>query len=109
MSVTPASNTPPVGPHNLSSPKQLSFVQHNCLGSRDVFLSLFNSFQKLPSPPHLVLLQDPPDFRNRLPSFAFYKASAPSFLPGSPPRVATYASHEFQQGFSILPCFFVRS
>src|ERR1700710_903302 len=108
MSVTPESNAPPTGPHDPSPLKQLSFVQHNCLGSWDVFLSLFNSFQKLPTPPHLVLLQDPPIFRNRLPSFAFYKAFAPPPTPGTPPRVAIYASFNFQQGFSILPCFFDR-
>src|ERR1700709_551272 len=105
MSYSP---TPPTGPDNLSSPKKLFFIQHNCLGSWDVFLSLFNSFKRLPTPPHLVLLQDPPVFRNRLPSFAFYKAFAPPFAPGAPPRVAIYTSYDFQQGFSILPCFFDR-
>ena len=100
------STTPPTGPDNLASPKKLSFIQHNCLGSWDVFLSLFNSFKGLPTPPHLVLLQDPPIFRNRLPSFAFYKAFAPPPTQGAPPRVAIYASLSFQQGFSILPCFF---
>ena len=35
-------------------------VQHNCLRSWDVFLSLFHSFTILPHPPFLVAIQDPP-------------------------------------------------
>jgi len=53
-------------------------VQHNCLGSCDDFLSLFDSFTILPHPPLLVAIQDPPlDFR-------FYRPSrdlCPSPLP----------------------------
>ena len=37
----------------------LTLVQHNSLGSWDVFLSLFSSLVEGP-PPDLVLLQDPP-------------------------------------------------
>ena len=56
--------------HNLSSwggeqasrpqPKPFTLVQHNCLGSWDVFLSLFGSFTQLAHIPCIVALQDPP-------------------------------------------------
>jgi len=54
-----------------------SIVQHNSLGSWDVFLSLMNSFSQLPSPPMIVALQDPPVRRGQLPSFSTYKCFHP--------------------------------
>jgi len=39
-------------------PKSFTLVQHNCLGSWDVFLSLFGSFTQLTQPPSIVALQD---------------------------------------------------
>ena len=42
----------------------LSIVQHNCLRSWDVFLSLFNSFALAKHPPLIVCLQDPLVWRN---------------------------------------------
>jgi len=39
--------------------RSFSIVQHNSLGSWDVFLSVKNSFGQLTSPPMIVALQDP--------------------------------------------------
>ena len=51
----------------------ITLVQHNSLGSWDVFLSLFNSFVGLP-PVDIVLLQDPPSRKGFLPSFTGFKS-----------------------------------
>ena len=78
-----------------------SIVQHNSLGSWDVFLSLFES---LVGSPHtdIVLLQDPPSSKGFLPRFAGFK----SFAPPSPrPRVAIYVSLSFCSQYPILPGF----
>ena len=78
-----------------------SIVQHNSLGSWDVFLSLFES---LVGSPHtdIVLLQDPPSSRGFLPRFTGFK----SFAPPSPrPRVAIYVSLSFCSKYTILPGF----
>jgi len=46
-------------------PQPFTLVQHNCLGSWDVFLSRFGSFTQLAHPPSIVALQDPPVFRGK--------------------------------------------
>jgi len=51
-------------------------IQHNCLGSWDVFLSLFHSFTMLPHPPLLVAIQDPPSRRSVLPTFPVFMSFA---------------------------------
>ena len=57
----------------------ITLVQHNSLGSCDVFLSLFNSFVEF-FPVDIVLLHEPPVYHGSLPSFAGFKAfSPPSF------------------------------
>jgi len=58
-------------------------VQHNCLGSWDVFLSLFHSFTMLPHPPLLVAIQDPPSRPSLLPTF-------PGFMSFAPPPLAAH-------------------
>jgi len=58
-------------------PKPFSLVQHNSLGSRDVFLSLFGSFTQLAHPPSIVALQDPPVYRGKLPSFNLFTVFPP--------------------------------
>jgi len=58
-------------------------VQHNCLESWDVFLSLFHSFTMLPHPPLLVAIQDPPSRPSVLPTF-------PGFMSFAPPLLATH-------------------
>jgi len=65
-------------------------VQHNCFGSRDVFLSLFHSFTMLPQPSLLVAIQDPPFRRSVLLTFPGFMSFAPP-TPGRP-RVAIYVS-----------------
>ena len=68
----------------------LPIVQHNCLGSWDVFLSLFHSFTKLPHPPHIVALQDPPSRLSKLPVFPGFLSFA--HPPPGRPTVAIYVS-----------------
>jgi len=71
------------------------FVQHNCLGSWDVFLSLFHSFTMLPHPLLLVAIQDPPSRRSVLPTFPGLLFIAPP--PPGRPRVAIYVSRTLNQ------------
>ena len=79
--------------------QDMTLVQHNSLGSWDVFLSLLNSFVGLP-PVDIVMLQDPPLRKGFLPSFAGFK----SFCPSSPrPAVAFYVSLSFLSFYTVLP------
>jgi len=73
-------------------------VQPNCLGSWDVFLSLFHSFTMLPHPPLLVAIQDPPSRRSVLPTFPGFLSFAPP--PPRRPRVAIYVSRMLTQHLS---------
>ena len=84
------------------NPQLLSIVQHNCLGSRDVFLSLFESFREATTYPSLVLLQDPPVSKAHLASFSGFKSF---FAPVRKPRVAAYVHVSFLALFSVLPRF----
>jgi len=66
--------TPPSGGKEPAPPPTfLSIIQHNCLGSWDVFLSLFESFRGATTYPSIVLLQDPPVNKAHLPSFGGFK------------------------------------
>jgi len=76
-------------PPGLGPGHVLSIVQHNCLGSWDVFLSLFNSFASAKHPPSIVCLQDPPVWRNRLPLYLGFTFFA-LVLANRRPRVAFY-------------------
>ena len=77
----------------------ITLVQHNSLGSWDLFLSSFNSFVGLP-PVDIVMLQDPPSRKGFLPSFAGFK----SFCPPTPkPAVAFYVSLSFLSFYAVLP------
>ena len=84
----------------------LSIVQHNCYGSCNVFLSLFNSLKTATSPPSFVLLQDPSVYRNRLPAFAGFKAFAPEIRNSVVPKVACYVFYGFLQTYPIVPLLF---
>src|SRR5207302_1466634 len=108
MSVSPEETPAPSGPSVHPILKQLSIVQHNSLGSWDVFLSLFNSFRGLPQSPQVVFLQDPPFYRNRLPMFSGFKSFAPPPPQGKAVKVAAYISLDFLNSYSILPVFFGR-
>ena len=83
-------------------PDLLSIVQHNCLGSWDVFLSLFEPFREATTYPSLVFHQDPPVNKARLPSFNGFKSCSP---PVRKPRVAAYVHVSFLSSFSVLPRF----
>ena len=89
-------------------PKPFTLVQHNCLGSWDVFLSLFGSFTQLALPPSIVALQDPPVYRGKLPSFNLFTVFSPSTDRGCKPRVAFYVYNSFLATVSLLPRFFGR-
>jgi len=89
-------------------PKPFTLVQHNCLGSWDVFLSLFGSFTQLAQPPSIVALQDPPVYRGKLPSFRLFSSFSPPTSGGCKPRVACYVYCSFFSTISLLPRFFDR-
>ena len=76
----------------------ITLVQHNSLGSWDVFLSLMNSFVGLP-PVDVLMLQDPPSRKGFLPNFTCFK----SFCPPTPtPAVAFYVSLSFLSFYTVL-------
>jgi len=97
------SNSPPEpSRRQASSLPLLSVIQQNCLGSWDVFLSLFESFKETRTYPSVVLLQDPPVSQARLPSFNGFVAFFP---PVRKPRVVSYVHRSFLACFSVLPRF----
>ena len=79
----------------------LTLVQHNSLGSWNVFLSVFNFFVEF-SPVDIVLLQDPPVYLGSLQSFAGFNTFAP---PVPKPRVACYVALGCCRKYSLLPAF----
>jgi len=83
---------PPRGQGPVPAPAFLSIIQHNCLGSWNVFLSLFESFKETTTYPSIVLLQDPPVNKAHLPSFNGFKSFFP---PVRKPRVAAYVHMSF--------------
>src|ERR1700712_5745521 len=92
---------PPPRVQGLAPLTDLSIVQHNSLGSWDVFLSLFHSLSDGP-PVDFVLLQDPPVSKGCLPGFPGLRSFAPSV---SRPRVAIYASQRLLSLFTICSVF----
>ena len=76
-------------------------VQHNSLGSWDVFLSLFSSLAEGPTA-DIVLLQGPHSSKGFLPCLAGFKSFAP---PVTRPRVARYISQKFLHKFAVLLFF----
>jgi len=104
-------NLPPSGGEGVSSPpapRIFTLVQHNCLQSWDVFLSLFGSFSQLAQTPSVVALQDPPVYRGRLPSFQFYSGFSPPGTGTMKPRVASYVFSSFLSTITLLLRFFDR-
>jgi len=99
-------NNRPTPPHQgqgpAPAPTLLSIVQHNCLGSWNVFLSLFVSFREATTYPSIVLLQDPPVNKAHLPSFNCFKSFFP---PVRKPRVAAYVHMSFLSNYMVLPRF----
>jgi len=80
----------------------LSIIQHNCCGSWNVFLSLFESFKEATTYPSIVLLQDPPVNKAPLPSFNRFTSFFP---PVRKPRVAAYVHMSFLSNYTVLPRF----
>jgi len=93
---------PPPGPGLAPAPAFLSIIQHNCLGSWNVFLSLFESFKEATTYPSIVVLQDPPVNKAHLPSFNGFKSFFP---PVRKPRVAAYVHMSFLSNYTVLPRF----
>ena len=82
--------------------QQISIIQHNNLGSWDVFLSLFGSVVGTLHA-DIVLLQDPPSSKGFLPRFAGYKSFAP---PSTRPGVAVYISLRFCALYTVSSGFY---
>jgi len=86
----------------------LSIVQHTCLGSSNLFQTLFSFFTSVESSPHIVTLQDIPLWRNCPPVCRNYKCFFPPATDSYKPRVATYVHEWLLSVISILPLFFER-
>jgi len=94
-------NAPPTSRQGLGPANTLTLVQHNSLGSWDVFLCLFSSLMECPLV-DIVLSQDPAFLKGFLPGFSGFKCFAPLVLR---PKVAWYISQKFLRSFSVLPVF----
>jgi len=110
MSTCPAPTQSPSPSQSFHYPGclNLSIVQHNCLGSSNVFQTLFSFFTSVESSPHIVALQDIPLWRNCPPVFRNYKCFFPPATESNKPRVATYVHERLLSVISILPFFFER-
>jgi len=86
----------------------ISIVQHNCLGSSNVFQTLFSFFTSLESSAHIVALQDIPLGKNCPPVFRNYKRFFPPATDSYKPQVATYVHERLLSVISVLPLFFER-
>ena len=86
----------------------LSIVQHTCLGSSNLFQTLFSFFTSVESSPHIVDLHDIALCRNCRPVFRNYKCFFPPASDSYKPRVATYVHDRLLSVISILPLFFAR-
>ena len=90
------------GPGSAPAPALLSIIQHNCLGSWNVFLSLFELFKEGTTYPSIILLQDPPVNKAHLPCFNGFTSVFP---PLRKPRVAAYVYMSFLSNYTVLPRF----
>jgi len=110
MSRSPAPTQSPSPSQSFHYPGclNLSVVQHNCLGSSNVFQTLFSFFTSVESSPHIVALQDIPLWRNCPPVFRNYKCFFPPASDSYKPRVVTYFHERLLNVITILPLFFAR-
>jgi len=110
MSTSPAQTQSPSSSQSFHYPGcfNLSIVQHNCLGSSNVFQTLFSFFPSVESSPHIVALEDIPLWRNCPPVFRNYKCFFPPATDSYKPRVATYVHERLLSVISILLLFFER-
>src|SRR5437899_8120884 len=86
----------------------LSFLQHNCLGSRNVFLSLFSSISEIQNHFLIVALQDVPLWQNLPPTIKSFKCFHPPFSLDYKIRISFDISVPLVEIMSILPLFFNR-
>jgi len=93
---------PPLGQGPAPAPAFLSIIQHICLGSWNVFLSLFESFKEATTYPSIVLLQDPPVNKAHLSSFSGFKFFFPLVRK---PRVAAFVHMSFLSNYTVLRRF----
>jgi len=93
---------PPLCQGPAPAPAFLSIIQHTCLGSWNVFLSLFESFKEATTNPLIVLLQDPPVNKAHHPSFNAFKSF---FHAVKKPLVAAYVHMSFLSNYRVLPRF----
>jgi len=107
MSTSPAPTQSPSPSQSFHYPGclNLSIVPHNCLGSSNVFQTLFSFFTMVESSPHIVPLQDIPLWRNCPPAFRNYKCFFPPATDSYKPRVATYVHERLLGVISVLPLF----
>jgi len=90
-------------------PRPFTLVQYNCLGSWDVFLSLFGSFSQMAITPSIVALQDPLVYRSKLLSFQLYTCCSPSSVNVAKPRLTFYVLSTFLSTITLLPKGFGRN
>src|ERR1700712_5420882 len=90
---------PALREHGLS----LNIAQHNCLGSWNVFTSLFESLAAHPVFISIVALEDPPISRGRLAVFPGFSSFGPTSAGSGKPRVAFYAHISILGVVSLLP------
>jgi len=110
MSTSPAPTQSPSPSQSFHYPGCLNLfiVLHNCLGSSNVFQTLFSYFTSVESSSHNVALQDIPLRRNCPAVFCNYKCFFPPATDSYKPRVATYIHNRLLSVVSILPLFFER-
>src|ERR1700712_223214 len=81
----------------------LNIAQHNCLGSWNVFTSLFQSLAAHPVFISIIALQDPPVSKGLLPIFPGYTSFAPAVPTSGKPRGAFYAHKSILGAVSLRP------
>jgi len=110
MSTSPAPTQSPSPSQSFHYPGclNLSIVQHNCLGSSNVFQTPFSYFASVASSPHIVALNDIPLERNCPSVFRNYKCFFPPGTESYKPRVATHVHERLSSVVSILRLFFER-
>ena len=110
MSGSPAPTQSPSPSQSFHYPGciNLAIVQHNCLGSSNVFQTLFSFFTSVESSPHILALQDVPLWRNCPTVFRNYKCFFPPETDSYKPPVATYVHERLFSVISILPLLFER-
>ena len=82
-------------PASPSPPRPLTLIQYNCLGSGNVFLSLFSLFSQLAHLPSIVALQYPPVYSSKLPSFQLSSSFSPPNPGNNKPLFAFYVLSSF--------------